>query len=262
MRIRKFTIPLVFSSLVAAGTQALSQARHQDMPAMNMSEHSDAADFHDNSSMSGGDSAMRAMESHHMNMGPHMKMTKPRPLSHGDKEKADEIVRAARAVADKYQDYKLALADGYRIFLPNIPQKQYHFTNYRYAWQARNHFDPSRLSSLLYEKRGDSYKLIGVMYTARKDASEDELNSRIALSSAQWHAHVNLCMPARDRRQEALVPDAKFGLAGSINTKEACDAAGGRFLPQVFGWMVHVYPLETKPEDIWSVERQANNHMD
>ena len=75
MRIRKFTIPLVFSSLVAAGTQALSQARHQDMPAMNMSEHSDAADFHDNSSMSGGDSAMRAMESHHMNMGPHMKMT-------------------------------------------------------------------------------------------------------------------------------------------------------------------------------------------
>jgi hypothetical protein len=26
--------------------------------------------------------------------------------------------------------------------------------------------------------------------------------------------------------------------------------------------MVHVYPFEQKPEDIWSVERQAPNHMD
>ena len=28
-------------------------------------------------------------------------------------------------------------------------------------------------------------------------------------------------------------------------------------MPQIFGWMVHVYPFEQKPEDIWSVERQA-----
>jgi hypothetical protein len=25
---------------------------------------------------------------------------------------------------------------------------------------------------------------------------------------------------------------------------------------------VHVYPFEQKPEDIWSVERQAPNHVD
>ena len=41
-----------------------------------------------------------------------------------------------------------------------------------------------------------------------------------------------------------------------------CEAAGGKFMPQIFGWMVHVYPFEQKPEDVWSVERQAHNHMD
>ena len=40
------------------------------------------------------------------------------------------MVEAARNVADKYNDYKAALAAGYKIFLPNLPQKQYHFTNY------------------------------------------------------------------------------------------------------------------------------------
>ena len=73
--------------------------------------------------------------------------------------------------AGKYQDYKVALAAGFKIFLPDVPQKQYHFTNYRYAWEARNHFDALQPTSLLYEKDGDGYKLVGVMYTAKKNAS-------------------------------------------------------------------------------------------
>ncbi len=32
-------------------------------------------------------------------------------------------------------------------------------------------------------------------------------------------------------------------------------------MPQIFGWMVHVYPYEQKPEDVWSVEHQ-HEHMD
>jgi hypothetical protein len=42
----------------------------------------------------------------------------------------------------------------------------------------------------------------------------------------------------------------KFGMAGSISTKEACDAAGGKFVPRVFGWMVHVYPND---KDAWAM---------
>ncbi len=204
--------------------------------------------------------AMRSMEDRQMSMGPHMKMTTLRELKPGDQEKADQVVAAARQAAEKYTDYKTALADGYKIFLPNLPQKQYHFTNYRYAFEAAISFNPEHPTSLLYEKHGDGYKLIGVMYTAPKNANWSELDERIPLSIAQWHAHINLCMPPSDRKNEAWGPNAKFGLAGSIATKADCDAAGGKFMPQIFGWMVHVYPFEQKPEDIWSVERQA--HMD
>ncbi len=240
-----------------------SDVSGMDMSGMSNQNHGTNKDMNDMPGM-GGDgnaSVMHSMEGHHMDMGPHMKMTSLRATRPGDQEKADLVVQAARAAAEKYKDYKLALADGYKIFLPNLPQKQYHFTNYGYAFRARNHFDASHPTSLLYEKNGDDYKLIGVMYTAAKDASEDDLNARIPLSVAQWHAHVNLCTPPRGKRQEAMPPNAKYGLAGSIVTKEQCDAAGGKFLPQLFGWMVHVYPLEQKPQDIWSVERQ-HNHMD
>jgi len=217
---------------------------------------------HDMSKMDGEGNAMHTMEDRHMDMGPHMKMTAMRPVKAGDQEKADQVVVAARRAAEKYKDYKVALADGFKIFFPNVPQKQYHFTNYEYAYQAAFKFDPDKPTSLLYEKHGDDYKLIGVMYTARKTATEDELDSRIPLSIAQWHAHVNLCMPPADKRGEVLQPHPKFGLLGSIATKEDCDAAGGRFMPQVFGWMVHVYPMETKAEDIWSVEKQMHGHGD
>lgn len=251
-------------SIVLLSSSVFAQNQAGDMAGMDMSPRSsDDKSAHDMAGMEGDGTtaAMHSMEGHQMDMGPHMKMTEHRPLQPGDQEKADQIVQAARATAEKYKDYKVAVADGYKIFLPNVPQKQYHFTNYGNAFHARNQFDPSRPTSLLYEKNGDGYKLIGLMYTAKKDATEDELNSHVPLSIAQWHAHVNLCMAPRDRRQEAMPPHTKFGLAGSIATKEECDAAGGKFMPQIFGWMVHVYPFEQKSADIWSVERQAN-HMD
>jgi len=206
--------------------------------------------------------AMLSMADRQMDMGPHMKMTTLRDLKPGDQEKADQVVAAARTAAEKYTDYKVALADGFKIFLPNLPQKQYHFTNYRYAFEAAIQFNPEHPTSLLYEKTGDGYKLIGVMYTAPKNSNWNELDERIPLSIAQWHAHINMCLPPPEKKNEAWGPHAKFGLAGSITTRDACDTAGGKFMPQIFGWMVHVYPFEQKPEDIWSVERQAHNHVD
>jgi hypothetical protein len=206
--------------------------------------------------------AMLSMADRKMDMGAHMKMTTLRDLKPGDQEKADQVVTAARKVAEKYTDYKVALADGYKIFLPNVPQRQYHFTNYRYAFESAIEFNAEHPTSLLYEKNGEQYKLIGVMYTAPKNANWIELDQRIPLSIAQWHAHINLCMPPADRKKEAWGPNAKFGLAGSITTRDACEAADGKFMPQIFGWMVHVYPFEQKAEDIWSVERQAAGHMD
>ena len=72
-------------------------------------------------------------------MAGHMYLTTLRPVQPGDREKADAIVAAAKTAMAPYQDYRKALADGYQIFLPNVPQPQYHFTKAEYgraAWTA------------------------------------------------------------------------------------------------------------------------------
>ena len=160
-----------------------------------------------------------------------------------------------------YQDYRKALGDGYEIFLPNLPQPIYHFTKYEYGWEARRHFNPLKPTSLLYRKTPDGgYKLVGAMYTDRVDAPESELNDRIPLSVARWHQHINFCRAPAGQGAGYFGPDARFGLLGSITTKEECDAAGGRFLPHVFGWMVHVYPYETDPRKVWSIDDDDQGH--
>jgi hypothetical protein len=192
-------------------------------------------------------------------MGGHMTMTALRPIQPGDQARADAIVAAARKFADQYKDYRDALADGYTIFHPEIPQNVYHFTNDVLAARARNHFDSTQPTSLLYERippaqagQRPGYKLVGVMYTAPYKATEEELNERVPLSIARWHLHTNLCLPLSGERNEIGAPGGKFGLEGSITTADACKAAGGAFLPHVFGWMVHVYPDETDPAKIWA----------
>jgi hypothetical protein len=198
-------------------------------------------------------------------MSGHMYMTSLRPVQPGDQQKADAIVAAAKIAMAPYQDYRKALADGYQIFAPDIPQPQYHFTKREYGIAAWTHFDPLKPTSLLYKKNADGgYKLVGVMYTDRVTASEDELNTRIPLSIAHWHQHINFCRAPIGERDQYFGPDAKFGLLGSITTKEACEAAGGQFYPHIFGGMVHVYPYETDPKKIWSTndDDQGHDNMD
>jgi hypothetical protein len=88
------------------------------------------------------------------------------------------------------------------------------------------------------------------MYTAPKNATLEQLNERVPLGVARWHAHTNLCMPKQG--ESAATDWKKFGLTGSISTPEACAEAGGRFFPQIFGWMVHVYPFETSKDQVWA----------
>ncbi len=208
------------------------------------------------SDAAGADQATRAMSSRQVDMGPHMKMTTLRPPQAADARRAERVVGAARIALEKYRDVRVAEADGYRIFLPQVPQKMYHFTNYAYGFEAGMGFDPTRPTSLLYEKNGDEYRLVGAMYTAPARFSEEELHQRIPLSVAQWHAHVNLCLPPSEKRRQAWGRKPRFGLRGSIATREECEAEDGWFIPQVFGWMVHMYPFETAAEKIWSLEPQ------
>src|SRR4051812_6002673 len=99
--------------------QTTSQKPAEAMPGMDMSHSQSQTQGNDMADTGQGTAgAMHSRESRHMDMGPHMKMTDLRPIQPGDKEKADQVAQAARAVAQKYQDYKIALADGSRFFFP------------------------------------------------------------------------------------------------------------------------------------------------
>ena len=187
-------------------------------------------------------------------MAGHIFMTTLRAPKAGDQQKADAIAAAAKQAMAPYQDYRKALADGYVIFLPDVPQPQYHFTKREYGFQAAFQFDPLKPTSLLYKKTADGgYKLVGAMYTDRKNASEDELDGRIPLSIARWHQHINFCAAPANKIDEYHGATPKFGMFGSIHTAEACKAAGGTFFPIIFNWMVHVFPYESDLKNVFSM---------
>jgi hypothetical protein len=225
------------------GIQSAAHEHDGSMPGMNMQDdpghHAEAG-------------AMQSMaHDHHMHMdSAHMRMTPVRTATTDDRKRADEITQTLGKAIEGYKDYRVALADGFHIFAPNLPQPVYHFTNYWNGYLEGFTFDPARPTSLLYRKTTDGYELVGAMYTAPRTATLEELNERVPLGVARWHQHTNLCVPPRG---EAAHSDWKrFGLTGSISTEEECSAAGGRFYPVIFGWMVHVYPFESSPDRVWA----------
>jgi hypothetical protein len=192
---------------------------------------------------------------------PHMAMTKLRPLEPGDKARAQAIVAAAKKIAERYRDYHKAEADGFVIFMPEQRQNVYHFIR---ESDDKAGFDPNDPHALLYAKtdgKNREYELVGVMYTAPYDSTEEELNARIPLSIARWHVHLNLCIPQQQNQRNWLMGDPEFGLNGSISTAEACRAVDGRFLPHLAGWMTHVYPFETDPSKIWGAGMDDHHGM-
>jgi hypothetical protein len=258
---KSFAVILIFAVFLFLGTPvraqqpqsqskspAQAQSQSSSMPGMNMSEMQHDSAAHPDAAGAAKDSMS---EMRGMNMNPHMFMTALRPSNAADEARAQQILDVLRPAIEKYRDYRVALADGYKIFMPNVKQLHYHFTNWRYALKAQFVFDPSHPTSLLYKKTADGYELEGAMYTAPRRYTEDQLNARVPLSVARWHKHVNFCMPPRGTPRDQ-VNWKEFGLGGSISTEEACQAAGGRWFPQIFGWMVHVYPFASDPSQIWA----------
>jgi hypothetical protein len=187
-------------------------------------------------------------------MANHMCVTPMRTPQPGDDEKAKAVIAQVRAVMEKYKDYKKAVADGYIQANPTVDQPQFHFNNKANATLADTEFDPSRPTSLLYfQTPMQKFKLEGVMFTARPNSTEDELNQRIPLSVARWHKHTNFCGAPENKVKEYFGKNPKFGMFGSIHTKEACDADGGIFMPVMFTWMIHVFPYEDDLKNVFSM---------
>ena len=207
---------------------------------------------------------MAAMDWKMAAMAKHMAYTSSRPLTAADSARAAYVVNELRQAIAKYRDVRVAEADGYKMFAPQIKnQPQYHFTK---GWNAiRNQwgFDPARPTSLLYKNDRGEFELIGAMYTASKRTSEEDLNERVPLSVAHWHRHVNWCIPkrnAKERWYETKDGRPIFGPLG-VAASDECQAAGGRFIPQAFGWMLHATTFAGNDlNSIWHDDHMAKDH--
>src|SRR5260370_4412719 len=187
----------------AAGQEAQqsSGSQSQDSQPMDHTQMSgmDMDDAKANEAHAVHDMTRGRLDAHNL----HMHVTAMRPQTPEDAARANEIVAQLRSGIEKYKDYHVALNDGYKIFLPNLPQPEYHFTTYWNGFLEAFSFDPARPTSLLYRKTSGGYELVGAMYTMPKRATEDQLNARVPLSVATWHLHTNLCMPHRGQFRSA-----------------------------------------------------------
>ena len=210
----------------------------------------------------------------HMKMGEHMRMTDSRAPTPEDTQRGEAIVKTMREKLAKYRDYKVALADGYLPYMETVPQDVYHFSS-RAASAAEyaGDFDLDHPGSLLYEKQTlGGYKMVGAMYSAPPTDDPAQLDKLIPLSLSHWHAHTNICLPAGVTEDDVFngrimpshpmfastmdarlnhsqqmrlgyLADPRFGFVGTISEQAECEAVGGTFHKQIFGWMIHVYPF-------------------
>ena len=196
----------------------------------------------DSSRIAATDAAMSGALS--ANAKKHMELTAARRPTRDDSVKARAVATTLRSALRRYADTSAAVADGYRMFLPNLKQqKVFHFTNYRLAAAEAFRFDPAKPTSILYQRdSAGRLVLIGAMYTAPKRMRAARLDARIPLSIARWHKHVNWCVPPKGSEQrwlERRYGEPVFGPESRIATKQECDAVGGEFHPSLFGWMLH-----------------------
>ncbi len=239
-----------------------------------------AHDMEDTDASSGNDNAIGSMGKH-LTMSDHMTITQSRSETPEDLKRANFILATMRDKLQKYQEYKAAEADGYEPYMESVPQDVYHFAS-REATMSEyaGDFDLARPGSLLYEKNTfGGYRLVGAMYDAPPHYTADQLDKLIPLSIGHWHAHTNICLPSGMTEQDVMngnvgarmrpdisgsvdratgrsfsagsglrmrlgyLADARFGFNGTISNQADCEAAGGTFHPQIFGWMIHVYPF-------------------
>ena len=221
---------------------------HPAAPEVSLDSHDD----HENDHLQGphAEEAVSSMADRRRHKGPHFRWTALRAPDQSDQQRAQQILVSLRRALEPYRDYGKAISDGYEPFLPNVKQPHYHFTSKLRGFKSAFRFDAEQPTSLLYKKTDHGYELEGAMYTAPKRAKEADLDRRVPLSVAQWHAHVNICLPPKRALKNA--DWTHFGPNGTIETKTQCDASRGRWIPQLFGWMIHVYPFKDRPEQIWT----------
>jgi len=160
------------------------------------------------------------------------------PVTFEELTKTASLLETARKATAKYQDVKVAEADGFRAMGPDVRGMGIH-----YVGLHSGGFDIERPNILLYEKSATvpgRFALVGVSYllNAEVDADGQPKNPPFPKSLARWHRHTNLC----------VFPDRS--VKGNL-TESDCVAQGGRF-NALTQWMIHAWIWRDSPVGVFS----------
>lgn len=133
---------------------------------------------------------------------------------------------AVRSATEKYQDIRVAMADGYFQLTQDLPGIAAHFLNGKYNADGLL-MDPGRPEILLYTKRLDgTWRLVGAMFSSEKVTPEPP---SFFGPLDVWHRHENLC----------FTPNA-------VSVKENAAECPGIFVKDT-PWNLHVWTLADAP---------------
>jgi hypothetical protein len=161
------------------------------------------------------------------------------PVTYAELQQTNDQLAAARKATAKYQDVRVAEAQGYRAIGPNVPGMGTHYV--RHA--ERPSFSVTDPPILLYERDAtapNGMRLVGVSYLLVAPAGPDgqPIESPFPKTLASWHKHNNIC----------VLPDNS---ATTDLTETQCRAKSGQFTNET-SWMVHAWIWKDSPAGVFS----------
>lgn len=184
-------------------------------------------------------SQMNMSHDHEVNMAHGHEHGTAVPVSYSDLAKTASMLEKARRATEKYQDVRVAEADGYQAIGPDVPGMGIHYI----GSTGGATFDIEQPPILLYEKNPSlpgGYQLVGVSYlfNAVEGADGQPQDAPFPKALAQWHRHENLCVLA-DRSVRTHLSESE------------CAAQGGNFTAES-QWMVHAWIWKDSPTGVFA----------
>jgi hypothetical protein len=160
-------------------------------------------------------------------------------ITYAELQRTNDQLAAAHQATAKYQDVRVAEADGYRAIGPNTPGMGTHYVRLG----NHNRLSVTEPPILLYEQdpsAPNGLRLVGVSYllVAPMGADGQPATSPFPKALATWHKHNNVC----------VLPDNS---ASVQLTEEQCKAKGGNFTSET-SWMLHAWIWKDSPSGVFS----------
>jgi len=160
-------------------------------------------------------------------------------VTYAELQQTSEQLAAARKATARYQDVRVAEAEGYRAVGPHVPGMGTHYV--RHAESTS--FSVTDPPILLYEHDAtapNGMRLVGVSYLLVAPAGADgqPIESPFPRALASWHKHDNVC----------VLPD--HGATTDL-TEAECRARSGQFTNET-SWMVHAWIWKDSPAGVFS----------